>query len=210
MTKIALFQLYLAQLSPVVAYLLWHCVCLNTRNGLQENKETVTQWTAFARTKKMFMNENIGGGAIVWSLNLLDIILKLFESNKISHHPPKRTWRLAIWIVTNSFEFRRSIQHSQAGFDPPFAEDAEFTEWKTDAPTNQATTAGLTIPLFFCRNAWTPCNRLLLVKVDPFWSVKRTIGRPEECVTSSLQFHMPLIACRVSWFYTMLIQWGSE
>ena len=43
-------------------------------------------------------------------------------------NPPKRTWRLAILIATNSFEFRRSIQHSQAGFDPPFAEGAEFTE----------------------------------------------------------------------------------
>ena len=30
----------------------------------------------------------------------------------------------------------------QAGFDPPFAEGAKFTEWKTDASTNQATTAG--------------------------------------------------------------------
>ena len=30
----------------------------------------------------------------------------------------------------------------QAGFDPPFAEGAEFTELKTDAFTNQATTAG--------------------------------------------------------------------
>ena len=33
-----------------------------------------------------------------------------------------------ILIATNSFEFRRSIQRSQAGFDPPFAEGAEFTE----------------------------------------------------------------------------------
>ena len=32
---------------------------------------------------------------------------------------------------------------SQVGFDPPFAEGAEFTEWKTDALANQATTAGL-------------------------------------------------------------------
>ena len=31
----------------------------------------------------------------------------------------------------------------QAGFHPPFAEGAEFTEWKTDAVMNQATTAGL-------------------------------------------------------------------
>ena len=28
------------------------------------------------------------------------------------------------------------------GFNPPFAEGAEFTEWKTNAFTNQATTAG--------------------------------------------------------------------
>ena len=56
---------------------------------------------------------------------------------------PKRTRRLAYWIATNSFEFRWSIQHSQAGFDPLFAEGAEFTEWKTDPSTNQATTAGL-------------------------------------------------------------------
>ena len=31
----------------------------------------------------------------------------------------------------------------QAGFDPPFAEGAEFSELKTDALTNQATMAGL-------------------------------------------------------------------
>ena len=30
----------------------------------------------------------------------------------------------------------------QAGFNPPFAEGAEFTERKTDAFTNQATAAG--------------------------------------------------------------------
>ena len=30
----------------------------------------------------------------------------------------------------------------QAGFDPPFTEGAEFTEGKTDALANQATTAG--------------------------------------------------------------------
>ena len=30
---------------------------------------------------------------------------------------------------------------TQAGYDLPFAEGAEFTEWKTDAFTNQATTA---------------------------------------------------------------------
>ena len=29
------------------------------------------------------------------------------------------------------------------GFDPLFAKGAEFTEWKTDALANQATTAGL-------------------------------------------------------------------
>ena len=33
--------------------------------------------------------------------------------------------------------------YTQAGFDPLLAEGAEFTEWKTDAFTNQATTAGL-------------------------------------------------------------------
>ena len=32
---------------------------------------------------------------------------------------------------------------TQAGFDLPFAESAEFTEWKMDAYTLQATTAGL-------------------------------------------------------------------
>ena len=36
---------------------------------------------------------------------------------------------------------------TQAGFDPQFAEGAEFNEWKTDAFTNQATMAGLRIPL---------------------------------------------------------------
>ena len=41
--------------------------------------------------------------------------------------------------------FRRLIQHSQAGYDPPFAEGTEFTEWKFDAFTNQATTVGFTI-----------------------------------------------------------------
>ena len=30
----------------------------------------------------------------------------------------------------------------QAGFDPPFAEGAKFTEWKTDAFTNLATIVG--------------------------------------------------------------------
>ena len=39
------------------------------------------------------------------------------------------------------FEIKLAF-HTQAGFDPPFAEGAEFTEWKTDAFTNQATTAG--------------------------------------------------------------------
>ena len=35
------------------------------------------------------------------------------------------------------------MHHTWMGFDPLFAEGAEFTEWKTDAFTNQATTAGL-------------------------------------------------------------------
>ena len=37
------------------------------------------------------------------------------------------------------------------GFDPPSVEGAEFTEWKTDAFTNQATTAGL---LFTVTTVW--------------------------------------------------------
>ena len=38
--------------------------------------------------------------------------------------------------------------YTQAGFNPLFAEGAEFTEWKTDALANQATTAeyGNTLP----------------------------------------------------------------
>ena len=47
--------------------------------------------------------------------------------------------------VSNS---EQSIYHTQAGFDPPFPEGAEFTEWKTDAFTNQATTAGLLSSLY--------------------------------------------------------------
>ena len=35
------------------------------------------------------------------------------------------------------------MHHTSMGFDPPFAEGAEFTEWKTQALANQATTAGL-------------------------------------------------------------------
>ena len=57
-------------------------------------------------------------------------------------------------LVPCKFELRhsvsaseQSIYHTQAGFDPPFAEGAEFTELKTDAITNQATTAGLKITL---------------------------------------------------------------
>ena len=41
---------------------------------------------------------------------------------------------------------------TQAGFDPPFAEGAEFTELKTDAFTNQAATAGF--DLYLKRNPW--------------------------------------------------------
>ena len=52
--------------------------------------------------------------------------------------------------------------HSQAGFDPPFAEGAEFTDWKTDAFTNQATTAGLTKELICCKNISTPISKRIL------------------------------------------------
>ena len=56
----------------------------------------------------------------------------------------------SIYLLKN-FEFRQSIQHSQAGFDPPFAEGAEFTEWKTDAFMNQATMAGLIWNLYIVK-----------------------------------------------------------
>ena len=46
-------------------------------------------------------------------------------------------------IATISFEIWMIDTPYQAGFDPPFVEGAEFTEWKTDTFTNQATTAGL-------------------------------------------------------------------
>ena len=36
----------------------------------------------------------------------------------------------------------------RAGSNPPFAEGAEFTEWKTDALANQATAAG-PVPAIF-------------------------------------------------------------
>ena len=47
---------------------------------------------------------------------------------------------------------RLSIYHTQAGFDPPFAEGAEFTECKTDAFTNQTTTAGLKSDVLYIQN----------------------------------------------------------
>ena len=35
-----------------------YCFCLNTRNGLQKNKETVTDWEAFVRIKKFIWSQN--------------------------------------------------------------------------------------------------------------------------------------------------------
>ena len=47
------------------------------------------------------------------------------------------------------------IYHTQAGFNLPFAEGAEFTEWKIDAFTNQATPAGLLCAIKLIRKFFT-------------------------------------------------------
>ena len=53
-------------------------------------------------------------------------------------HPASCNWNCN--IVVRLLDDRFIIP--RAGFNPPFAEGAEFTEWKTDALANQATTAG--------------------------------------------------------------------
>ena len=58
----------------------------------------------------------------------------------------------------------RSIYHTQAGFDPPFAEGAEFAEWKTDAFTNQDTMAGLNKIVKF-EKIWKNLKKLFNVNI---------------------------------------------
>ena len=67
----------------------------------------------------------------------------------------------------------RSIYHTQAGFDPPFPEGAEFTEWKTNAITNQATTAGLKMLLLYLYsvNLTSMYPESSISKIDCYYNV---------------------------------------
>ena len=78
------------------------------------------------------------------------------------------------------------------GFDPPFAESAEFTEWKTDALANQATIAGWGVIVWI----------LLKINFD-FTQIWYKIVRPPlfiHCI-KKVQAPSPLLTLSHSWIF---------
>ena len=120
----------------------------------------------------------------------------------------KRTRRSTIRIVTRYFYLWAIDALTLMGFDPPFAEGAEFTEWKTDALANQATTAGFTQQLFLFQFK-TSSSKLSSSVISPYLSIFQKggyiSGTRKKCLWPRAPFLQQFTIFESSLHWTILI-----